>query len=338
MFDSQRHTGTAAASGDIRIAAVLALAGSLLLVSTMTGLWAGQAVVPVALAVAMLVFGTFLGLSHWGTGARGRASRRAGIEAFESHVEPVFMTGLDGALIAANPAASSAGGLEDWLPDAAASRYRLTREVRANGVAIEETDSGVRAVVTLHGPKSLLWRIERDRNPARPAPDFASASVPWLRIDPEGRVLETNAAASELSARLPDKLEDMLCDLPLRPEGVHVLNQPGQAVRAIVLSGDDGNRDVLLMPLDGAEISGLVPEHFLEELPVALARLEPAGGLTYANKAARQLLRHPPHHAAARRRDPRGGRRHRMAAFPCYRGRRRRFPQRRRRQRTAQNA
>ena len=28
------------------------------------------------------------------------------------------------------------------------------------------------------------------------------------------------------------------------------------------------------MPLDGAEVSGLVPDHFLDELPVALARLE----------------------------------------------------------------
>ena len=50
------------------------------------------------------------------------------------------------------------------------------------------------------------------------------------------------------------------------------------------------------MPLNGAEISGLVPDHFLEELPVALARLETGGRLTYANKAARQLLgeRAPP--------------------------------------------
>jgi hypothetical protein len=84
MFDSQRHAGAATGSGDIRIAAALALAGGLLLVSTMTGLWAGPAVVPVSLAVAMLVFGGFLLLSRLGIGARGRAGRRTGIEAFES--------------------------------------------------------------------------------------------------------------------------------------------------------------------------------------------------------------------------------------------------------------
>ena len=58
----------------------------------------------------------------------------------------------------------------------------------------------------------------------------------------------------------------------------------------MVIPDADGRRDLLLMPLNGAEISGLVPDHFLEELPVALARLETDGRLTYANLAARQLL------------------------------------------------
>ena len=44
------------------------------------------------------------------------------------------------------------------------------------------------------------------------------------------------------------------------------------------------------MPIDAAEIAGLVPERFIEELPVALARLEPDGRLTMTNRAARQLL------------------------------------------------
>ena len=58
----------------------------------------------------------------------------------------------------------------------------------------------------------------------------------------------------------------------------------------MAVPGGDGQLDLLLMPMNGAEISGLVPDHFLEELPVALARLETNGRLTYANKAARQLL------------------------------------------------
>jgi two-component system cell cycle sensor histidine kinase/response regulator CckA len=52
----------------------------------------------------------------------------------------------------------------------------------------------------------------------------------------------------------------------------------------------EGLQDVLLIPLDVAEVSGLVPDQFLEDLPVALARLETDGRLTFANNAARQLL------------------------------------------------
>ena len=62
-------------------------------------------------------------------------------------------------------------------------------------------------------------------------------------------------------------------------------------MRAVVIAGAEGSRDLLLMPLDGAEISGLVPDHFLDELPVALARLTPEGRLTYANRAARAAAR-----------------------------------------------
>ena len=102
-------------------------------------------------------------------------------------------------------------------------------------------------------------------------------------------MLEQNSAAAALAGGRSD-LDAILADAPLRPDGVHVLAATGQAVRAVTVPGPDGRRDLLLMPLNGAEISGLVPDHFLEDLPVALARLETGGRLTYANKAARQLL------------------------------------------------
>ena len=102
-------------------------------------------------------------------------------------------------------------------------------------------------------------------------------------------MLQANAAAVALGGGRTE-LDSLLADGPLRPDGIHVLAGSGQAVRAVVVPGPEGRRDLLLMPLDGAEVSGLVPDHFLDELPVALARLEASGRLTYANKAARQLL------------------------------------------------
>jgi two-component system cell cycle sensor histidine kinase/response regulator CckA len=137
------------------------------------------------------------------------------------------------------------------------------------------------------GRQRLLWRIER--TPATGG-DVAALRVPWLRLDAGGAVRAANPAAIALLGAQPERLDTVLADPPLRPDGVHMLANSGQAVRAVVLDAGDGARDVMFVPLDRAEIAGLVPDHFLDELPVALARLEATGRLVYANRAARQLL------------------------------------------------
>jgi two-component system cell cycle sensor histidine kinase/response regulator CckA len=103
-------------------------------------------------------------------------------------------------------------------------------------------------------------------------------------------VIACNTAAEALADGAVERLDDVLSDGTLRPGGVHALKGSGRPARAFVLDRAGETRDVLLVPLDAAEISGLAPDHFLEELPVALARLRTDGELTYANRAARQLL------------------------------------------------
>ena len=180
--------------------------------------------------------------------------------------------------------------LAAWRADSGAEIYRLTREARMNGVATASIDDDHRIVATRHGPKTLLWRVER-QSTTQAAQDLAGCAVAWLRLAADGSVIEANAAAKALTPETPARLADVIGDLPLRPDGVHLLANSGQPVRAMVSAASaEGALDVVLMPLGGAEISGLVPDHFLDDLPVALARLETSGALTYANKAARQLL------------------------------------------------
>ena len=272
--------------GDVRAGGWLAGLGGLLLASTLTKAWGGSSSVPTALAVALLVFGGFLCLAPL---LPTRAARGALIAHFDGHLDPVFVSDLSGRQTAANPAAGGADVLAGLGTSADGIRYRLTREALLNGFAAEETPDGRhRILVTRTGPSTLLWRVERPAPPAL-SPGLAESSVPWLRLDAEGRVVDANAAASTLAEDAPS-LETLLADLPLRPDGVHVLSRTGQAVRAVVIEGPESRRDLLLMPLNGAAVSGLVPDHFLEELPVALARLSVTGTLTYANRAARALL------------------------------------------------
>ncbi len=278
--------------GDARSGALLLLAGAALLGSTLTGVWSGPVVVPTALAIALLVFGLWLaGLRLAGrlTGATAPDRR---IDFFEGHPEPVFVTSLDGAVLARNPAAPATGFLEGVLADPSAAIYRLTREARATGIAEEEAGpNGGRVLVTRLGPRSLLWRLERPGGRRHPAvANLADTSVPWVRAGADGRVTALNAAAASGLPQPLETLDAALVDPPLRADGIHILAGSGQPVRAVVLPGPDGQRDALFVPLAGDEIAGLVPDHFLEELPVALTRLETDGRLIYANRAARQLL------------------------------------------------
>ena len=277
--------------GDLRTGAVIAAAGALLLAATLTRAWPAPATIPTAIAVALIVFGAFL--LALPVAARLSGSR-ARLAPFDGHPAPVFLTDRGGRVIARNPAAPRRGFLETWLPDAEAAVYRLAREARLNGIATAPAADGAhRVVASCHGRRRLLWRVERLPS-GTAAGELPEIGPPWLRIDEADAVLAANPAATALLGQRPERLDAVIADLPLRPGGVHMLasaSAPSNAaVRAVVHDAGDGLRDLLLVPLGDAEIAGLVPDHFLEELPVALARLETDGRLVYANRAARQLL------------------------------------------------
>ncbi len=276
------------AQADPRGGAFAAAAGGLLAAAGLAAAWTGATAAPTGVAAAVGVVGVYVLLRR----IRLRPRSADAAAPFVTCAEPVFVTDGAGRPIARNPAArrfsTSKPFLAPWSADPAASLYRLLREAEANGVAAEPADDPrQRIVVIVHGRRRLLWRIEQV---APPEAAFSATAAPWLRIDHDGQVEASNAAFQALAVPPPGHVDAALADPPLRPDGVHVLAGSGQAVRAVVLPASDGAREVILAPLGGAEVSGLVPEHFLEELPVALARLTTTGVIAYANKAARGLL------------------------------------------------
>ncbi|MEM8570665.1 MAG: ATP-binding protein [Pseudomonadota bacterium] len=290
MHDSHQFQDGVAGS-EYRSGIFVALAGVLLLTSTLTTLWSGSVVVPTAIAVALLVFGSYLVVVRFGRGLKKSTSRDALIGFYESDVAPVFLSDLSGKVFARNPSAQNFAFLENWITDVPSLVYRLTREAQANGTAAEETPDRRHSVsVNRISPKTLLWRVEKTAPPEQLPADFSHCDVPWLRIDAGSRILAANKSARDLSDQPVQKIDMLFADPPFRAGGVQVLSKSGQVVRSVVLGEDETTREVLILPLDSAEVSGLAPDHFLEELPVALARMTNAGDLTYANRAARALL------------------------------------------------
>ena len=244
-------------------------------------------VVPMALVAAGLVVGGFLlFLRVARRGARADATEAA---RFDGYPTPILLTDLKGRPRAGNAAAAGRAAPGEGMAGIEAARYRLIREARANGVAREEAE-GRWLIVTRHGRDRLLWREELSAAPEPEPAGLPLSGLAWIRIDAKGRVLAASAAAAALAGGGPlGQVEELVTDAPLRPDGAHPL-RAGGAVRAVLLAESEGQRDFLLSPLDPEAISGLMPDDFLEDLPVAVARLETSGALTFANKAARALL------------------------------------------------
>jgi two-component system cell cycle sensor histidine kinase/response regulator CckA len=285
--EAQAATATA---GEARPGS-FALAATALLGAAALAAWGGAVAAPAGVAAGVVVFAAYLAAQRLGLAAPARR-RGGGVAHFAACPEPALVTDLHGRVLGRNPAAARFGdagpALAPWTADPQATLYRLLREALAVGVAAEPAaDPARRVVVVRYGRRTLLWRIEP--SPAA-APELARLGAPWLRIDADGRPLRMNAAAHALAPEGPATVDALLADPPMTPDGAHVLAATGRAVRAVVLPGEDGQRDVLFAPLVDAGAASLVPEHFLEDLPVALARLDTAGRLGYANAAARALL------------------------------------------------
>ena len=231
-------------------------------------LWTGPAVVPAALAVALIVFGGYLALAPRRRLARSVPRSRAPRHPLlrrPARARPRHRPRRPRPRRATPPRRRQRRA----RPTATALRYRLTREARLNGVAAEETARRRhRIVVTRAGARALLWRIERRPAAAAGAPASRDAGVPWLRLD-AGRARSPSQRRRRRARATATPTLDARPRRPAAPPRRRPPSSPAPARRCApcVLAGADGRRDLLLMPLDGAEISGLVPDHFLDELP-----------------------------------------------------------------------
>ncbi len=272
------------------IAALVTLA--VVVLAVQTDLVLGLAALLLAPAVIMSVV---LSLRH-----RASVSLRAEAEFFRricaNTAGATVLTTRGGSVISLNGHAEQRWGLRPDLSDLlanadgdpAALAYRLinraARDGRASWTAeMDNPECEVRVLAA--GPDRFVWLFDNGNLSETHAP---IGSVPHFRRARGGEVTWMNTEAAHLLARLEDGAA--------RPEAIRsdgILRFGGETssqYRVCVLAGQDGREDVFLFVCDPDETSGWLDDGFLNDLPVAMARLRPDGTLDHANRAAVALV------------------------------------------------
>ncbi len=216
---------------------------------------------------------------------------------------PMVLTGRDGLVLYANPAAVSAfeadrettltGVLEREIAGGARLLDALDREARSRGAArrvYARRDKTLTVSVHRTGEDLLLWRIEEEV--AGGEAGRSALALPVLSLDEGERILSGNAAAQGLLGGLPETTGHLCLRPPLRPGEVNDIRTAEGTLSCLVVEAPraDGSRDLLLLP--GLPLAEQSPDGwaFFEALPVPLLKLATDGRIQLSNRPARALL------------------------------------------------
>mgnify|MGYP000396417305 CR=1 FL=1 len=212
------------------------------------------------------------------------------------------LTDRRGRVLLANPAALRRVAANRGKPLAAALPAVFADPDRAVATLISAAARGERAThVRPGGDASLRMRVERAApgifiwhldGGEPPAPDSA---LPMLRLDPEGKVLSSNAAARDLLGHVPATLQALRRGQPpaAHPDGEEIEIETADGPlrrRLMALPGRDGLRELYLLPAGNGGGVTQPPEGLLDALPVAILQLDTDGTVRLANTRARELL------------------------------------------------
>lgn len=251
--------------------------------------------------MALVIFAQLFGFMQL---LRGRASLRTVERLYISDPTPTIVTGRDGEVCHANPAAQKrfkaseqdtlAQSFADVFANPAGVLNKLQQNAASLGGAHEDvvTRHGyMRLIVVALGEAHFLWRFEEvteERSSARSAEGLA---LPMMIAATSGTILFMNETMRALVGSRAKHLNRILTDLPLRPDGIHEVTTLEGKVRhrVAVLDSGEGHREIFLFPI----ADGLQPQNTangFEDLPVGLLGLDPDGTIKASNRLARKLF------------------------------------------------
>ena len=278
-------------------AALLVAAGGALAASMLVDVAISRDLLVAAAAALAAIFAALQAMA-WAGDRRQRGRERDAVAVMRDDPSPVLLTDGAGTILHRNAAAERLGVGEgapvarafDAIaanPDALAHRLLVT--VGTGVPAREEVmaPEGPARVAVHPVPAGLLWRV--DALPLRPARVVGSVDLPILTAGPSGSILYMNDALRAATGRRVGRLEELFAHTPLHDGGLNALvGADGPVPVRVVLSamGEDGRQDALILPAGDAR-DGRVA---LDDLPVALLRLDARGCVLFANRLARELL------------------------------------------------
>lgn len=284
----------ALAGGAAGIAAVV-LAGAVAAVTGGPGLAATTMAGLTAVALAASVLAVVL----W----RCMPARLADAALVQAYHGPAFVTGPDGRIRVCNPVAAAqfdaAPGLDlgtvlTHLSGQGAGRVtELLAAASTAGSAASDlrTGLGLRALTVLSvGRDRFVWLLDPLAHSGLDV--GAHSRLPEFVVDSEGRIVWVNEPLSELTGRVPARIDDVIADPPLRPGQVHSMAGATGAVLVVDGGRTEQGRRFVAAPCDAIAVAGSAIDQFFDALPVALVRMRADGAVTRANRMARELLGH----------------------------------------------
>lgn len=227
--------------------------------------------------------------------------------------DPYFLTDADCRLIRANPSActeydarnsDSFGGqttsgpplgeslgevLRPWSDDAAGIVYRLSRTAMNTWAEPEWARGAAPRSITvreLHGGM-LMWRVETPATLA--ALDEDETAFPIFRLNAETELQRANPAFTILAPDVQAALVDGARNAVQQDSASAIVSTLDGATFTLAIAATKGG-EANVFALARDETRGETLGRLLEDLPVALVRMDADGALISVNAAARKLL------------------------------------------------
>lgn len=239
------------------------------------------------------------------SGSVGQTAQIVFEQIFQNNPHPAVLTDGSGWIVATNEAGKKIFGSEpqqigptlDTLADDGASlAYRQMRtalqQKSASDVLLTNTGQNYFVTATFAEQGRIIWTFHELDVVQQPLDDTSPGDLPLMEVDAEDRVVALNNAARALTGgTLPASPSELTREgRSQHGDFVHLTDNAQTRVRVHRVPGVDGLSSVSMLPVSADEIARALPVDFMDVLPVALARIDAKGNLTYMNKAARKLL------------------------------------------------